>query len=89
MPKNNTFIFLVLLIIIQPSFSLKKNKQKKNEKRKNEKDKISSILLWAKNNNIYIQENLILNKNIDSSSNNFYYFSLNLFISNNTLLMKI
>ena len=89
MPKNNTFIFLVLLIIIQPSFSLKKNKQKKNEKIQNEKDKISSILLWAKNNNIYIQENLILNKNIDSSSNNFYYFSSNSSISNNTLLMKI
>ncbi len=89
MPKNNTFIFLVLLIIIQPSFSLKKNKQKKNEKIQNEKDKISSILLWAKNNNIYIQENLILNKNIDSSTNNFYYFSSNSSISNNTLLMKI
>ena len=89
MPKNNTFIFLVLIIIIQPSISLKKNKQKKNEKIQNEKDKISSILLWAKNNNIYIQENLILNKNIDSSTNNFYYFSSNSSISNNTLLMKI
>ena len=88
MTKNNIFFFLFLLINILPSFSFKKNKQKKNANIQNGKDKISSILLWAKANNIYIQENLILNKN-NESSHNFYYFSSNSSISNNTLLMKV
>ena len=88
MTKINTFVFLFLFLIIQPSFLSKKNKSKKNEKIQNEKDKISSILHWAKINNIYIQENLNLNKNNDSS-HNFYYFSSNSSLSNNTLLLKI
>ena len=88
MIKNNTFVFLFLFLIIQPSFLFKKNKQKRNEKIQNVKDKIFSILLWAKTNNIYIQENLILNKSNDST-HNFYYFSSNSSISNNTLLLKI
>ena len=88
MTKNNTFVFIFLIIIFQNSVSTKNNKNKKDKKIHNYKDIPSSILFWAKNNNIYIQKNLILNKNNDAS-HNFYYFTSNSSISNNTLLMRI
>ena len=88
MIKNNIFVFIVFIIIFHHSFSIKKNKEKKIKKIQNHTDIPSSILYWAKNNNIYIQKNLILNQNKDAS-HNFYYFSSNSSIPNNTLLMKI
>ena len=88
MTKNNTFVFIFFIIIFQLSLSTKNNKNKKDKKIHNYKDIPSLILLWAKNNNIYIQKNLILNKNKDTF-HNFYYFTSNSSIPNNTLLMRI
>ena len=81
------FIF-IFLIILYPSFSLKKKKSKSNVIIGNKKFEISSILNWAKINNIYIHQDLVLNKNIDAS-HSFYYFTSNSSISNNTILMRV
>ena len=81
------FIF-IFLIIPYPSLSLKKKKSKSNVIIGNKKFEISSILNWAKINNIYIHQDLVLNKNIDAS-HNFYYFTSNSSISNNTVLMRV
>ena len=89
MIKNNSIILFILTIILyKPSFSLKRKKLKKNKEISNKDFQLDSILSWAKANNIYINDNLILNKNLDSS-HNFYYFSSNNSISNNTILMRI
>ena len=87
MEKNNKIYllnFLIKLIILSSVFS-----QIKNSKINiNTEKQISSILKWAKDNQIYINEKLILNKNTDSS-HNFFYFTSNDTISNNTLLLKV
>ena len=38
MIKNNTFVFIVFIIIFHQSFSIKKNKDKKNKKIQNHTD---------------------------------------------------
>ena len=51
-------------------------------------DEINKLLKWAESNNIYINENLILNKN-RHYSHNFFYFTSNSSIPNGTTLLKI
>ena len=81
------FIFL-LIITLAPSFSFREYKSNNNTENKNLQSQTLYILEWAKTNNIYINENLILNKNTDKS-HNFYYFSSNSTLPNNTILMKV
>ena len=82
------FIFFLLLVLSHPEKHNKK-KQNKNQKTKNEsKDEIEIIYNWAKKNNIFINDKLHLNKNTDSS-HNFYYFTSNDSIPNNTLLLRV
>ena len=82
------FIFFLLLVLSHPEKHNKK-KQNKNQKTKNEsKDEIEIIYNWAKKNNIFINDKLHLNKNADSS-HNFYYFTSNDSIPNNTLLLRV
>ena len=80
--KKNTF-WIRLTIILSIFISIKNTKININSEKQ-----ISSILNWAKINKIYINEKLILNKNTDSS-HNFFYFTSNDTIPNNTILLKI
>ena len=84
--KKNIFYFSIFIFFLLSQISAKKKKSK--PKKSEIEDRIPSILMWAKNNNIYINENLILNKNIDSS-HNFFYFTSKSLIKNNTILLKI
>ena len=96
--KINFYFCLFIYICILSSIASKKKGKNKikdinkvyNDNTKNEYERIPSILEWAKKNNIYINENVTLNKNKDSdSSHNFFYFTSNSFIENNTLLLKV
>ena len=84
--KKNAFYFSIFIFFLMSEIIAKKKKS--NPKKSETEDRIPSILMWAKNNNIYINENLILNKNIDSS-HNFFYFTSKSIIKNNTILLKI
>ena len=84
--KKNVFYFSIFIFFLLSQIIAKKKKA--NPKKSETEDRIPSILMWAKNNNIYINENLILNKNIDSS-HNFFYFTSKSIIKNNTILLKI
>ena len=82
---------LILFFLIVLSISEKTNKKKSNKHHKiknDSKDEIETLFNWAKKNNIYINEKLNLNKNIDAS-HNFYYFTSNSPITNNTLLLRV
>ena len=81
------FLLISLLLAIKGEKKLKKKNSNINKNQKL-KDEIPLILEWAKNNNIYINENLILNKNTDSS-HDFFYFTTNSSIPNNTILLKV
>ena len=86
--KIQNLIFILLIVI---SFSEKSSRKKQNKPHKekyNSKDEIENLYNWAKKNNIFISEKLHLNKNIDSS-HNFYYFTSNSQIPNNTLLLRV
>ena len=72
---KNIFFSLLLLILFSNIFS-------------DNKEEINTILKWAESNNIYINENLLLNKN-SHYYNNFFYFTSNSSIPNNTILLKI
>lgn len=91
-------LLLVFAVISLSFINSKENKKKKKSETKTKskpksKSKsrksfdIPSIMEWAKKNNIYINENLTLNKN--SNDRDFYYFTANKTIKNNTLLLKI
>jgi len=84
--------FLIWQIILSSVICLKNKKQKKTIKNTNKEEiinsQIISILLWAKKNNIYINEKLKLNKNEDSS-HNFFYFTSNSSIPKGTTLLKV
>ena len=82
---NNIFL---LYITLSQIIICKKHHSKKNKTIHHKESQISSILDWAKINNIYIHPNLVLNKNIDSS-HNFYYFTSNSSIPKNTPLLKV
>ena len=89
MIKYNSFFLSILIIYFSiSSFCLKKNKLKKIIKPVDDKFEIDSILSWAKDNNIYINEHIILNKNTNSS-HNFFYFTSNSSIENNTVLLRV
>ena len=89
MIKYNSFFLSILIIYFSiSSFCLKKDKLKKTIKPVDDKFEIDSILSWAKDNNIYINEHIILNKNTNSS-HNFFYFTSNSSIENNTVLLRV
>ena len=89
MIKYNSFFLSILIIYFSiSSFCLKKNKLKKTIKHIDDKFEIDSIVSWAKDNNIYINEHIILNKNTNSS-HNFFYFTSNSSIENNTVLLRV
>ena len=79
------FHFILLILLSSILSDTKKLNKKINTSIENQ---ISSILKWAKTNNIYIHKNLVLNKNTDYS-HNFFYFTSNASIPNNTILLKI
>ena len=87
------FSFFIVSLLKALTFVLGKPKEmKKNNENisNNLKDDIHSIMNWARQNNIYIHENLELIKNeLNDITHNFYYFKSNCTIPNNTLLMKI
>ena len=83
----NLFLFFLISLVL----SEKSNKKKSNKISKDKvtsKDEIENIYNWAKKNNIFISDKLHLNKNIDPS-HNFYYFTSNSKIPNNTLLLRV
>ena len=91
MKKNVLFQIFILLLILSFSSANKKTKKKKStqiHKQSSIEDEIPSLYKWAKKNNIFINNKLTLNKNNDAS-HNFYYFTSNAFIPNDTILLKI
>ena len=90
----------IILIFVISSFLIDcktTKKEKKSEKKKVKKPKkvvkeenidvAASALEWAKNNSIYINEKLILNKK--TSGDKHYFFSADSRIQNNTLLLRV
>jgi hypothetical protein len=65
----------------------KKEKSQKNVTKEDNKDIISSVLEWAKNNSIYINNKLKLSKKANRDKH--YYFSADNRIPNNTLLLRV
>ena len=66
------YFHFILLILLS---SILSNTKKYNKKiNTNIENQISSILKWAKTNNIYIHKNLVLNKNTDYSHNFFFFY---------------
>ena len=91
MTKNILFYFLFIFILITsitPDKKAKKKKPKSTPKKSVIEEEIPSLYKWAKKNNIYISNKITLNKNTDSS-HNFYYFTANSSIPNDTVLLKI
>ena len=95
--KKNTLIIILLIsfIIIINAKNQKSSKQKKQksshkkveDKIEDEKDIIPNVLEWAKKNDIYINPKLNLNRR--TKRDNYYYFSADNKILNNTLLLKV
>ena len=86
--KIRNLIFVLLVVISSSEKTKKKNPTKHPKEKFNSKDEIENINSWAKKHNIFINENLRLNKNIDGS-HNFYFFTSNAQIPNNTLLLRV
>jgi hypothetical protein len=86
--KIQNLIFILLIVISLTEKSGKKKQNKPHKEKYNSKDEIENLYNWAKKNNIFISEKLHLNKNIDAS-HNFYYFTSNSQIPNNTLLLRV
>jgi hypothetical protein len=87
------YLYILLFhIILSLVLCIKNKSPKKAVKRANKKEiinkQIISILLWAKKNNIYINQKLKLNKN-ENSSHNFFYFTSNSSIPKGTTLLKV
>ena len=88
---KNFFLEIVLFFILESFRSTtKKFKKKKSESTPKNKieEEIPFLYKWAKKNNIYIDNKLKLNKNTDSF-HNFYYFTSNQYIPNNTILLRV
>ena len=82
-------IFILLLVISLSEKTKKKNPNKHPKKEKyNSKDELENIYSWAKKHNIFINDKLHLNKNINAS-HNFYFFTSSDQIPNNTLLLRV
>ena len=89
MAKNISIQLFIIFIIISVISTEKKAKKKKTkEKKPTYEEEIPSLYKWAKKNNIFISDKLTLNKNTDSS-HNFYYFTSNSKIPNDTVLLKV
>jgi len=97
---NLSLLNKIILIFVISSFLIDckaTKKEKKSEKKKDKKPKkvvkeenidvAASALEWAKNNSIYINEKLILNKK--TSGDKHYFFSADSRIQNNTLLLRV
>ena len=83
----NFSLFYILSFLIVASTS---KDQQPNSNTSVKYDEISSIFNWAKKNGIYINQNLVLHKNLDNDLNHtFYYFKSNKTIKNKTLLLSI
>ena len=83
--------YLILFLLLSIVISEKSDKKKSNKKQKpkiESKNEIETLYNWAKKNNIFINDKLHLNKNIDPS-HNFYYFTSEAPIPNNTLLLRV
>ena len=93
MAKNILIQLLILFIIISAVFTDKKSKKKKTNQTSKKpviEEEIPSLYKWAKKNNIFISDKLTLNKNKNTDlSHNFYYFTSNSIIRNNTVLLKV
>ena len=93
MKKNGLFLILLISLIILTSS--KKDKKKSKQKHKKPKldplDNITNIiptvLGWAKNNDIYINPKLSLNRRM--KRDNYYAFFADSKIPNNTLLFRV
>ena len=83
----NFSLFYILSFLIVASTS---KEQQSNSNTSVKYDEIFSIYNWAKKNGIYINQNLVLHKNLDNDLNHtFYYFKSNKTIKNKTLLLSI
>ena len=87
MKIHNLFLFYLISIVLSEK-STKKKPNKPSKEKVISKNDIETIYNWAKKNNIFINEKFHLNKNIDPS-HNFYYFTSNSKIPNNTLLLRV
>jgi hypothetical protein len=76
------------LFILITAISTDKKEKKKKAKKPIIEEEIPSLYSWARKNYIFISDRLTLNKNTDSS-HNFYYFTSNTKIPNNTILLKV
>ena len=76
----------------QKETKIKQSKEIKSKKKQRKHSKkiedIPKLMKWATKNNIYINPNLIINKNTDNT-HHFYYFTSNATIPNNTVLLKV
>jgi hypothetical protein len=82
-------LFIIYILISNVCTDKKAKKKKVNKKKKVIKEEeIPSLYKWAKKNDIFINDQLTLNKNTDSS-HNFFYFTSNSPIHNNTVLLKV
>ena len=88
---NKIIIFILISFILIDCKASKKTKKKDKKQTKIKKednvDLVSSLLEWAKNNSIYINNKLTLNKKLIRDKS--YYFSADSRIPNNTLLLKV
>ena len=95
-------IFLLSFILLEckpdKKSTKKEKKDKKDKKTKKQKktkkvvkedniDIIKSSLEWAKNNNIYINDKIVLNRK--NHRDKYFYFSADRRLLNNTLLFKV
>ena len=86
-------ILLIAFLIIdcKPNKKGKKKQKKENKQKDTENedkvDIITSSLEWANKNNIYINNKMVLNKR--NNRDQYYYFSADSKILNNTLLLKV
>ena len=93
--RKSSLIILILLITLVISISSKTQKKKsKHKPKKVPKDPLENVtniiplvLDWAKNNSIYINPKLALNKK--TKRDNYFSFSADSKIPNNTLLFKV
>ena len=93
--RKNVLILIILFICLIITISSKTQKKKSKHKQKKEKkeplDNITNIipivLEWAKNNSVYINPKLNLNKRM--KRDNYYSFYADSKIPNNTLLFRV
>ena len=92
--KQNYLLIILLIFLISFTNSKKKPKQTKQKHKKIKRDPLENItniiptvLDWAKNNSIYINPKIVLNKR--TKRDNYFSFYADSKIPNNTLLLRI